>query len=123
MSTESKMFFIKPVIVGAIGWAVLLLSISTCYLIWLFSQYALLYFCAFLFAIFLVVWTVVSIFGVLQSLLDFKELNFLKPYLHPSEMKKRKTLFMLGLVANLLLILCNSMLIFCLYKLWQKVFP
>lgn len=124
MSTESKMLFKKPVIVGAIGWAVLLLSISTCYLIWLFSsQYAILYYCTFLFAIFLVVWTVISTFGVLQSLLDYKELNFMKAYLHLAEIKKRKALFVLGLLTNLLLILCNSTLIFCLYNLWQKIFP
>jgi uncharacterized membrane protein len=124
MSTESKKLFRKPLIVGATGWVILLFSVSTCYLIWLLSnQYSTLYFCLFFFSIFLVVWTVISIFGVLQGLVDYKELKFMIAYLQNAEVKKRKTLFVIGLLVNLLLILCNSTLIFWLYKLWQKIFP
>lgn len=124
MNNEPKRLFRKPIIVGAAGWGILLFSASTCYLIWLLSnQYSTLYVCSFFFLIFLVVWTIVSIFGILQGLVDYKELKFMKPYLQIAEVKKRKTLFVIGLLVNLLLIMCNSALIFWLYKLWQKIFP
>jgi uncharacterized membrane protein len=124
MNTESKRLFRKPIIVGVTGWAILLFSVVTCFLVWsLSNEYLALYFCLFFLLIFLVVWTVVSIFGVLQGFVDYKELRFLKPYLPHDEFKKRKTLFVMGLLVNVLLILCNSALIFWLYKLWQRIFP
>lgn len=124
MNTESKKLFRKPIIVGVTGWAVVLVFAAICFFVWLFSkEYSTLYICLFFLLIFLVAWTVVSLFGILQGLMDYKELKFMKPYLHNTEVKKRKTLFVIGLLVNVLLILCNTTLMLCLYKLWQKIFP
>lgn len=124
MSSESKRLFKKPIIVGAIGWAILTFSVISSCIVWLlFPSYSTLYLCAMLFLIFLVVWTVVSMFGILQGIVDYNEFKFLKPYLAAAEIKLRNTLFRLGLITNLSLILCNSIMFFWLYKLWQKIFP
>ncbi|MDD9268084.1 hypothetical protein ACFPES_13680 [Paenibacillus sp. GCM10023248] len=124
MNTENQRLFKKPIFTAVTGWAVLACSTAFIYGIRLLmpSFTLLLVASVFMLVIFLLIWTTVSLFGLLQCLVDFKHFRRIKSKLALAEQGIRILLCAAGALLNILLVICNSIIIYRIYRLWQQFF-